>query len=53
MDISMNEIDNMTLQYFINKGQYDTLLKKNNAQYDKLYASDKKFYKKYRSAHYV
>jgi len=42
----MNEIDNMTLQYFINKGQYDTLLKKNNAQYDKLYASDKKFYKK-------
>jgi len=50
MDISMNkamsEIDNITLNYFINKAQYDNIFKKNEDFTDKQYKSDAKFYKK-------
>ena len=46
MDISMSDLDNISLQYFSNKGQYDLLMKKNNMSMDKTYLSDKKFYKK-------
>lgn len=28
MDISMNEIDNITLSYFANKSQYTSILKR-------------------------
>ena len=35
MDISMNEIDNITLEYFLNKSQYQGLLKKHDILNDK------------------
>jgi hypothetical protein len=46
MDISMSELDNISLQYFSNKGQYDILMKKNTIITDNTYLSDKRFYKK-------
>ena len=42
----MNEIDNITLQYFTNKVQYDTLLKRKGVNVDSIYLSEKKFYRK-------
>ena len=42
----MNEIDNMTLQLFTNKHQYNMLLKRNSINIDKTYLSEKRFYKK-------
>ena len=46
MDISMNEIDNITLEYFLNKSQYQGLIKKHDILNDKKFISEKKFYKK-------
>lgn len=46
MNKAMSEIDNITLNYFINKAQYDNILKKNEDFTDKQYKSDAKFYKK-------
>ena len=46
MDISMNEIDNITLEYFLNKSQYQELVKKRDIFNDKNFKSEKKFYKK-------
>lgn len=46
MDISMNEIDNITLSYFANKSQYTSILKKTEENNDKKFINDKKFYKK-------
>jgi hypothetical protein len=46
MDISMSELDNISLQYFSNRGQYNSLMKKNTINTDKSYLVDKKFYKK-------
>lgn len=46
MDISMNEIDNITLEYFLNKSQYQGLLKKHDILNDKNFISEKRFYKK-------
>ena len=46
MDISMNEIDYLTLEYFMNKTQYQGLLKKHDLFNDKQFISEKKFYKK-------
>jgi hypothetical protein len=46
MDISMNEIDNITLEYFLNKSQYQGLIKKHDILNDKNFISEKKFYKK-------
>ena len=46
MDISMNEINNITLEYFLNKSQYQELVKKRDIFNDKNFKSEKKFYKK-------
>jgi len=46
MDISMNDIDNITLEYFLNKSQYQGLIKKHDILNDKNFISEKKFYKK-------
>jgi len=42
----MNEIDNITLNCFANKQQYEHVMKKNDFYNDKQFLSDKKFYKK-------
>ena len=42
----MNEIDNITLEYFLNKSQYQGLMKKHDILNDKNFISEKKFYKK-------
>ena len=42
----MNEIDNITLNCFANKQQYEHVMKKNDFHNDKQFLSDKKFYKK-------
>jgi hypothetical protein len=42
----MNEIDNITLNFFANKSQYDSILKKTEYGSNKQYNSDVKFYKK-------
>lgn len=46
MNIVMNEIDNITLNFFANKAQYDSILKKTEGGSNKQYNSDVKFYKK-------
>jgi len=46
MDISMNEIDSITLSCFANKHQYDSAIKRSCVHNDKSFISDKKFYKK-------
>ena len=46
MNIVMNEIDSMTLSYFANKSQYDSIIKKAEYGTDKQYKNDIKFYKK-------
>ena len=46
MNIVMNEIDSMTLSYFANKSQYDSIIKKAEYGTDKQYKGDIKFYKK-------
>lgn len=42
----MNEIDNISLQFFTNKTQYDLLIKRNNVSINTEFTNDKKFYKK-------
>jgi len=42
----MNEIDILTLEYFLNKSQYQGVFKKQEIFNDKHFLSDKKFYKK-------
>jgi hypothetical protein len=46
MDISMNYLDNITLEYFTNKSQYETIFKKTEPTIQKKFSSDKRFYKK-------
>ena len=47
MDISMNSIDNLTLTYFLNKTQYESILnKRNGVETDVAFSKDKQFYKK-------
>ena len=47
MDISMNNIDNLTLTYFLNKTQYESILnKRNGVEKDVEFSKDKHFYKK-------
>ena len=46
MDVSMNELDNITLNCFANKIQYDSIMKKNDHCNDNNLINDKKFYKK-------
>jgi len=42
----MNNIDSLTLEYFLNKNQYQGLLNKHELFNDKQFLSDRKFYKK-------
>ena len=42
----MSDLDNISLQYFSNRWQYDLLVKKNAIIVDNTYLSDKRFYKK-------
>ena len=42
----MNEINNITLNCFANKQQYEHIMKKNDFHNDKTFLSEKKFYKK-------
>lgn len=42
----MNEIDNLTLEYFLNKSHYQDVLKKQDIFNNKQFLSEKKFYKK-------
>jgi len=46
MDVSMNELDNITLNGFANKTQYDNIMKKNEHCNDINLINDTKFYKK-------
>jgi len=46
MDISMNEIQNITLNCFSNGKHYGSIIKNNNCQKDINLLNDKKFYKK-------
>lgn len=46
MDISMNEINSLTLNYFTNKVQYGNILKRTNVANDIAFINDKKFYRK-------
>ena len=46
MDISMNNIDNLTLTYFLNKTQYESILnKRNGVEKDVEFSKDKHFQK--------
>ena len=38
----MNDIDNITLQYFTNKSQYDSLLKRKGVSVDSIYLNEKR-----------
>lgn len=42
----MNDIDNITLQYFTNKSQYDNIIKKKGDIIDDMYVKERSFYKK-------
>ena len=46
MDISMNEIDSITLNCFTNNSHFNSIVKMNGLYNDKSLISDKKFYKK-------
>lgn len=46
MNIVMSDIDAITLNYFANKSQYNSILKKTEIGSDKQYKNDIKFYKK-------
>jgi hypothetical protein len=46
MDISMNNINSLTLECFLNKSQYQHVLTKQELFNDKQFVSDKRFYKK-------
>ena len=46
MDISMNEINSLTLNYFTNKVQYGNILKRANIANDGEFIKDKSFYRK-------
>ena len=42
----MNYLDNITLEYFTNRNQYETIFKKTDPTIQKKFSSDKRFYKK-------
>ena len=46
MDISMNQIDKLTLDYFTNKTQYRDLIEKRDIFQSKEFINDKRFYRK-------
>lgn len=46
MDISLNSVDDATLEYMVNVAQYEKYLRKNNIYYDTGFKRDLKFYRK-------
>jgi len=46
MDISLNSVDDATLEYMVNVAQYEKYLRKNNILYDTGFKRDLKLYKK-------
>jgi hypothetical protein len=46
MDISLNSVDDATLEYMVNVAQYEKYLRKNNIDYDTGFKRDLKFYRK-------
>ena len=46
MDLSINDVDKVTLQYLTNNIQYENIIKKNKQINNKNYINDKRFYKK-------
>jgi hypothetical protein len=46
MDISLNSVDDATLEYMVNVTQYEKYLRKNNIDYDTGFKRDLKFYRK-------
>lgn len=46
MDISLNDINTLTLECFSNRLQYNSIIKKNMRRNDSDFISEKKFYKK-------
>ena len=46
MNISLNSIDDATLEYMVNVAQYEKYLRKNNLDYDTGFKKDLKFYRK-------
>ena len=46
MDISLNSVDDATLEYMVNVAQYEKYLRKNNIDYDTGFKRDLRFYRK-------
>jgi hypothetical protein len=46
MDISLNSVDDATLEYMVNVAQYERYLRKNHIDYDTGFKRDLKFYRK-------
>lgn len=46
MDVSLNSVDDATLEYMVNVAQYEKYLRKNNIDYDTGFKRDLKFYRK-------
>ena len=46
MDISLNSVDDATLEYMVNVTQYEKYLRKNNIDYNTGFKRDLKFYRK-------
>lgn len=46
MDISMNEIDKITLDYFTNRSQYNSIIEKQTIFQSKQFLKEKRFYRK-------
>jgi len=46
MNISLNSVDDATLEYMVNVAQYEKYLRKNNIDYDTGFKRDLKFYRK-------
>jgi hypothetical protein len=46
MDISLNSVDDATIEYMVNVAQYEKYLRKNNIDYNTGFKRDLKFYRK-------
>jgi hypothetical protein len=46
IDVSLNSVDDATLEYMVNVAQYEKYLRKNNIDYDTGFKRDLKFYRK-------
>ena len=46
IDVSLNSVDDVTLEYMVNVAQYEKYLRKNNIDYDTGFKRDLKFYRK-------